>query len=114
MTKIVELLLQSGADPNIGDSQVEHRKVSAVLMLCLKECTPLTHASFMGHAEAAKVLCDNPAVNINFPNKDGMTPLHWVSTYRLYTLQLVTLHDTGSSRMQDGLRGGVDNERCGS
>ncbi len=41
-------------------------------------------AAFMGHASAIKLLLDKGKANINSPNKDGMTPIHWAILQRHY------------------------------
>jgi ankyrin repeat protein len=61
-TELVGLLCDAGAPLEITDHL---------------ECTPLTSAVFMGHAQAAAILIEKGS-DVNAVNKDGMTPLHWV------------------------------------
>ncbi|KAJ9472525.1 Ankyrin repeat and KH domain-containing protein mask [Diplonema papillatum] len=58
--RIVELLLERGADVNYRDSTLS---------------TPLVHAVCRGHGEVARLLLDSKAVNARMCNRHGCVPL---------------------------------------
>jgi ankyrin repeat protein len=65
---MIQLLLEKGADPNLGDNDGR---------------TPLAWAAEKGREETVKILLENGA-NVNSTDNYGQTPLSWAENRRPY------------------------------
>jgi ankyrin repeat protein len=64
LNDLVSLLLDAGAEVNKQDKYL---------------FTPIADAAFGGRLECVKLLAEKGKADLNIPNRDGMTPLHWVT-----------------------------------
>lgn len=65
MNDLVTLLLDAGANPNVKDKY---------------DLTPVADAAFRGQIDCVKILVERGKADLSIANRDGMTPLHWVTT----------------------------------